>query len=112
MPSNIGKTTATMGLLNHILKRDDDLHAFYFDYDNGANTMKKHLVKVVQNVSKFKYVSFDKTPLTKLFTIIKGMYSSDLINHIFVFDSLQHFVPTDLSSTKSRKRYQRTLCTL
>lgn len=102
-PSNIGKTTATMGLLNHILKRDDDLHAFYFDYDNGANTMKKHLVKVVQNVSKFKYVSFDKTPLTKLFTIIKGMYSSDLSNHIFVFDSLQHFVPTDLSSTKAEK---------
>ncbi|MBU0924433.1 AAA family ATPase [bacterium] len=104
-PSNIGKTTSTMGVINHILQIDKskDMTCYYLDYDNGANTMKPHLLKILKSVNNLKYISHDRTSREKLILKLQAKIRNDedLSKSIFVFDSLQHFVDKDISSTKS-----------
>ena len=102
-PSNIGKTTSTMGLLNHILQKEKDMKCYYLDYDNGANTMKPHLIKILKEINSFKYISHDKTPRDKTIAMLQNEVNkqADLSQKIFVFDSLQHFIDGDISSSKS-----------
>lgn len=104
-PSNIGKTTSTMGVINHILQLDKskDMTCYYLDYDNGANTMKPHLLKILKSVNNLKYISHDRTSREKLILKLQAKIRNDedLSKSIFVFDSLQHFVDKDISSTKS-----------
>jgi len=100
-PSNTGKTTATLGLMNYILKNDKSMTCYYCDYDNGVNTMKPHLLKILNNTDKFNYISHDKASKELLMPILIELTKENLENFIFVFDSLQHFIDSDISSTKS-----------
>lgn len=98
-PSNVGKTTATIGIIHFILKKYHEKSCYYLDYDNGANTMKPHLIKILTHINNFKYLSYENTEKNKLFNILDNLI--DLSKVIFVFDSLQHFVNGDISNPKS-----------
>lgn len=102
-PSNQGKTTATMGIINRILRDKPEMECLYFDFDNGANTMKPHLIKILDEVKSFNYISYEKMERAELFAYIDKLteLKEDLNKFIFCFDSLQHFVNTDLSSAKA-----------
>ena len=102
-PSNQGKTTATMGIVNRILRDKSQMECLYFDMDNGANTMKPHLIKILEDISNFHYLSYENVTKDKLFESLETMILSkeDLSKQILVFDSLQHFVSNDLSSPRS-----------
>lgn len=100
-PSNIGKTTSTMGLINYILSKDKEMKCFYLDYDNGVSTMKPHLVEVTKSNENFHYISADKTDRTKLDQILQELEQDDLTKVIFVYDSFQHFIDGDLSTSKT-----------
>jgi len=99
-PSNQGKTTAVMGILHNILTNKKDYEALYIDYDNGATTMKEHLLKL-KDVENLTYIDNYKLEREDLFTFLNMSRLEDCNKKIFVFDSLQHFVTQDLSSNKS-----------
>lgn len=106
-PSNIGKTTVVMGMIHHILQVKLDMHCYYLDYDNGATTMKSHLTKIMDDVNGFKYISYDKTPISRLINLVNELSKNNLMNTIIVFDSLQHFIRGDISDQKSAEELKK-----
>lgn len=104
-PSNQGKTTAVLAMLNTILTTNKDIKINYFDFDNGVNTMKDKITKIKEKNENFSYVPYQEITFIEVLKRLDKLAQdkANLENLLFVFDSLQHFVPNDLSSAKSEK---------
>lgn len=113
-PAGSGKTFAAWGLSKFAYLTKKVSEIFYFDGDNGLNTIFDRGVEELYKYKKFNYIALNNPRIYREFgeldnfKLLKDIASSgeDLSGMLFVFDSMKDFVGNlSMESTDDMKSY-------
>jgi hypothetical protein len=113
-PAGSGKTFAAWGLCKFAYLTKKVSEVFYFDGDNGLNTIFDRGVDELYKYKKFNYIALNNPRIYREFgevdnfKLLKDIASSgeDLSGMLFVFDSMKDFVGNlSMESTDDMKSY-------